>query len=53
MTDQHGQSGNGEERVGVYVCHCGTNISDTVDVADVRAWAEDKLKKKYYDRDME
>ena len=44
MTDQHGQSGNGEERVGVYVCHCGTNISDTVDVADVRAWAEDKLK---------
>lgn len=45
MTNQHGQSGNGEERVGVYVCHCGTNISDTVDVADVRAWAEDKLKK--------
>ena len=21
------------ERVGVYVCHCGTNISATVDVA--------------------
>ena len=23
------------ERIGVYVCHCGTNISHTVDVKDV------------------
>ncbi len=34
---------NGGERVGVYVCHCGTNIAGTVDVADVRAWAAEKL----------
>ncbi|HDQ25899.1 MAG TPA: CoB--CoM heterodisulfide reductase iron-sulfur subunit A family protein [bacterium] len=24
-----------EPRIGVYVCHCGTNISQTVDIADV------------------
>jgi heterodisulfide reductase subunit A len=29
-----------EERVGVYVCHCGTNISKTVAVKDVSVWAE-------------
>jgi heterodisulfide reductase subunit A len=27
------------ERVGVYVCHCGTNISKTVDVEEVSTWA--------------
>jgi heterodisulfide reductase subunit A2 len=27
------------ERVGVYVCHCGTNIAKTVDVAEVAAAA--------------
>jgi heterodisulfide reductase subunit A len=29
-----------EERIGVYVCHCGTNIAGIVDVADVAQWAE-------------
>ena len=29
-----------EVRTGVYVCHCGTNISATVDVADVAAFAK-------------
>ena len=29
----------GQERVGVYVCHCGTNIAGVVDVADVSRWA--------------
>ena len=29
-----------EERIGVYVCHCGTNIAGIVDVADVTQWAE-------------
>ncbi len=29
-----------EEKVGVYVCHCGTNISKVVDVEDVAKWAE-------------
>ncbi|UCH36798.1 MAG: CoB--CoM heterodisulfide reductase iron-sulfur subunit A family protein [Armatimonadota bacterium] len=28
-----------QERVGVYVCHCGTNISQTVDVAEVVKFA--------------
>jgi len=31
------------ERVGVYVCHCGSNIAGTVDVVDVAKWAEEKL----------
>jgi heterodisulfide reductase subunit A len=29
--------------VGVYVCHCGTNIAGTVDVAAVRDWALERL----------
>src|SRR5574342_638052 len=33
-----------QERVGVYVCHCGTNIAGTVDVVDLAKWAEEKLK---------
>jgi len=28
-----------EEKVGVYICHCGTNIAKVVDVADVAVWA--------------
>jgi heterodisulfide reductase subunit A2 len=32
-----------EERIGVYVCHCGTNIAGTVDVEAVRDWAAEKL----------
>jgi heterodisulfide reductase subunit A2 len=28
-----------EERIGVYVCHCGTNISHTVDVEEVTKYA--------------
>ena len=31
------------ERIGVYVCHCGTNIAGTVDVEAVRDWAAEKL----------
>jgi NADH:ubiquinone oxidoreductase subunit E/NAD-dependent dihydropyrimidine dehydrogenase PreA subunit len=30
---------NNDKRIGVYVCHCGTNISHTVDVAQVVAHA--------------
>ncbi len=37
-------SDNKQERVGVYVCHCGSNIAGTVDVVDVAKWAEEKLK---------
>lgn len=32
-----------KERIGVYVCHCGSNIAATVDVADVAAWAKERL----------
>src|SRR5512135_2574004 len=35
---------NEQERIGVYVCHCGTNIAGTVDVKDVADWAAAKLK---------
>jgi len=27
------------EKVGVYICHCGTNIANTVDVEEVARWA--------------
>lgn len=39
--------GNGnhpKEKIGVYVCHCGTNISGVVDVEEVAQWAADKLE---------
>ena len=32
-----------EEKIGVYVCHCGTNIAGTVDVENVAKWAETAL----------
>ncbi|MEP0813825.1 MAG: FAD-dependent oxidoreductase [bacterium] len=37
----NGRKGNGKAlpRVGVFVCHCGTNIAGTVDVAKVVAYA--------------
>jgi len=36
MTTTNGKaaSPSGKPRIGVYVCHCGTNIADTVDVAE-------------------
>ena len=33
------------EKVGVYVCHCGTNIAGIVDVEQVAQWAGSHLKK--------
>ena len=30
---------NNDERIGVYICHCGTNIAQTVDVAAVADFA--------------
>ncbi len=32
--------GNGNVRIGVYVCHCGTNIAATVDVQALTRYAE-------------
>ncbi len=34
---------NEEARIGVYVCHCGSNIAGTVDVENVAKWAAEKL----------
>src|SRR5512143_3062226 len=31
------------EKIGVYVCHCGTNIAGVVDVVQVAGWAAAKL----------
>lgn len=31
-------------RIGVYVCHCGSNIAGTVDVEAVAKWAAESLK---------
>lgn len=33
-----------KERIGVYICHCGTNIAGMVDVKDVSHWAGERLK---------
>lgn len=30
-------------KIGVYVCHCGTNISSIVDVENVRDWTQEHL----------
>ncbi len=32
------------ERIGVYVCHCGSNIAGVVDVEGVAKWAAEQLK---------
>jgi heterodisulfide reductase subunit A len=37
MTDER------KERIGVYVCHCGSNIAGVVDVEQVAKWAKDEL----------
>jgi heterodisulfide reductase subunit A len=34
---------NPQQRIGVYVCHCGSNIAGMVDVEDVAKWAAAKL----------
>ncbi len=34
----------GQERIGVYVCHCGSNIAGMVDVEHVAKWAGEELK---------
>ncbi|MFQ3566956.1 MAG: CoB--CoM heterodisulfide reductase iron-sulfur subunit A family protein [Aggregatilineales bacterium] len=36
-----GGPAQGEERIGVYVCHCGHNIAGTVRVEDIADWAAD------------
>lgn len=40
---------SGEERIGVIVCHCGTNIADTIDVKEVAEWAAELPNVEYTD----
>jgi heterodisulfide reductase subunit A len=44
MTQDNKNSQNVQERIGVYVCHCGSNIAGTVDVQQVAEWAATRLK---------
>ena len=39
------------ERVGVYVCHCGSNIAGTVDVEEVARWAGEQIQGVVVSRD--
>ncbi len=32
------------EKIGVYICHCGTNIAGVINVGEVSAWAAENLK---------
>ena len=41
---KNGKYKHTQERVGVYVCHCGSNIAGTIDVEDVTQWAAEHLK---------
>lgn len=44
MTQHGGTNPKSEERIGVYVCHCGTNIAGVVDVQEVAEWAAAQLE---------
>lgn len=44
MSPDKSRSVNNEIRIGVYVCHCGSNIADKVDVEEVTRWAAERLK---------
>jgi len=39
----HKSNGAKKERIGVYVCHCGSNIAGIVDVEEVSRWAGEVL----------
>ncbi|HEY3408365.1 MAG TPA: hypothetical protein VGK53_09355, partial [Propionicimonas sp.] len=41
-TGGESEAGPAERRIGVYICHCGGNISDYVDVAAVRDALKDE-----------
>ena len=46
MTVESMSQTNHQERIGVYVCHCGTNIAGVVDVEEVARWAAEKLQRR-------
>jgi len=39
MKKKNGNQPEAQERIGVYVCHCGSNIASVVDVSEVARWA--------------
>lgn len=46
MTKKSGNKLEVQEKIGVYVCHCGSNIAGTVDVEQVAQWAGSRLKER-------
>lgn len=46
MTPNEQETPKDKERIGVYVCHCGTNIAGMVDVEDVAVWAAKELEER-------
>jgi len=46
MTKKNGSKPDVQEKIGVYVCHCGSNIAGTVDVEQVAQWAGSRLKER-------
>ncbi|MDY6846068.1 MAG: FAD-dependent oxidoreductase [Chloroflexota bacterium] len=40
MSQQPSENNNEELRIGVYICHCGTNIAGVIDPKEVVAFAE-------------
>jgi heterodisulfide reductase subunit A2 len=44
MTSGNGKKPDVQERIGVYVCHCGSNIAGVVNVQEVAEWAASRLK---------
>ena len=42
MSEQVGAGTGKQRRIGVFICHCGGNISDYVDVAKVRDALKDE-----------
>ena len=46
MTGKNGSKPEVQEKIGVYVCHCGSNIAGTVDVVQVAQWAASRLKER-------
>jgi len=43
MSANGNKNEEGKERIGVYVCHCGSNIAGVVDVKDVAVWAKEEM----------
>jgi heterodisulfide reductase subunit A len=36
-------SSNGREKIGVYICHCGSNIAGVADINEIVNWTKEKL----------